>query len=130
MDEKQRHVCRYLRELESAQAADWLMQQYPTSADNWGEALIAMAHRSWEKPDQVRLARYYLAKIPHASALAYEAFASFMSVPTLIAVIKDQIPSSPEDRGLLEYHLVPVLRRKAFSDGDLAALRGLMDALS
>lgn len=106
------------------------MKHYPVSGSNWGEALLVVPHRSWEKRDQIRLAKYYLSKIPFASARGYEAFASFMSVANLVAVIRDYIPSSPEDRRLLEYHLAPVLCRKAESEKDLAVVRSFLDALA
>lgn len=130
MDEKQRQICDQLRELQSSEAAGWLMEHYPTSGGHWGEALLVMPHRSWEKRDQIRLAKYYLSKIPFASARGYEVFASFMSVASLISVIRDFVPPSAEDRRLLEYHLSPVLRRKAESDKDLAAIRSFLDALA
>lgn len=49
-----------------------------------------------------------------------------MSVTSLISVIRDFVPPSAEDRRLIEYHLAPVLRRKAESDKDMAAVRSLM----
>jgi hypothetical protein len=130
MDEKQRQICGHLRELQSSEAADWLMERYPISGVQWGEALLVMPHRSWKKRDQIRLAKYYLSKIPFASARGYEVFASFMSVTSLISVIRDLVPPSAEDRRLIEYHLAPVLRRKAESDKDMTAVRSFLDALA
>jgi hypothetical protein len=130
MDEKQREICAHLRELQSSEAASWLMAHYPTSSSHWGEALVVMPHRSWEKRDQIRLAKYYLSRIPFASARGYEVFASFMSVKNMIAVIRNYIPPISEDKKLLAYHIAPVLRRKAESDKDLAIVGSLLDALA
>lgn len=129
MDERQREICDHLRQLSSSDAATWLMEQFPTGASNWGEALIAMPHRSWEKPEQIRLANYYLAKIPYASARGYEAFASFMSIARLISVLGQHVPLAADDKRLLAYHLTPVLRRKAISDSDQALVRSFLDEL-
>lgn len=130
MDEKQRKLCARLRELQSSEAASWLMTCYPINSDHWGEALLVIHHRSWKKQDQVRLAKYYLSKIPFASARGYEAFASFMSVANLVTVIQDYIPSSSEDKRLLEYYLAPILRRKAQSEKDLAVVSNFLEALA
>lgn len=116
MDQRQRDICAHLRALSSTEAASWLMEHYPTSGDRWGEALLVMPHRSWKKQDQIRLARYYLSRIPYASARGYEAFASFMSLASLTAVLQDCIPESADTKDLLLYHLPPVLRRKPRSD--------------
>lgn len=130
MDEKQRAICAHLRELQSSEAAGWLMERYPTSSCNWGEALLFMPHRSWKKADQIRLANYYLSKLPFASAHGYEAFASFMSVANFIAVIQDRIPEDAEDKKLLKYFLAPVLRRKAKSAKDVDDINSFLDALA
>ena len=129
MDEKQREICDHLRQLSSADAATWLMEQFPIAANSWGEALAAMPHRSWKKPEQIRLANYYLAKVPYASARGYEAFASFMSTARLISALRQHIPSTADDKRLLAYHLIPVLQRKATSDSDQALVRGFLDDL-
>jgi hypothetical protein len=129
MDERQREICDHLRRLSSSDAATWLMEKFPTNTNNWGEALIAMPHRSWERPDQIRLANYYLAKIPYASERGYEAFASFMSIARMISVLRSYIPPAAEDKRLLAYHLGPTLRRKAMSDTDKALIRSFLDDL-
>ncbi|MGR2739666.1 hypothetical protein ACUY1T_14545 [Billgrantia sp. Q4P2] len=130
MNENQRLICTHLRELQSSEAASWLMDHYPNSSDNWDEALLVMPHRSWRKSDQIRLAKHYLSKLPFASARGYEVFASFMTVANLIAVIRGYIPADAEDKKLLEYHLAPVLRRKAESEKDLDAINSFLDALA
>ena len=129
MDEKQRAICAHLRTLSSAEAADWLFEHYPTSSANWGVALQAIPHRSWERCDQIRLAQYYLAGVPFASARGYEVFASFMSVPNLLAVLREYIPTRREDKQLLGYHLAPVLRRIAKSERDRAAAGSFLEAI-
>ncbi|MHA4867672.1 hypothetical protein ACXZ1M_08215 [Duganella sp. PWIR1] len=94
------------------------METFPLDASNWSEALRIMAHRSWKRPDQMRLARFYLKKMPFAAATPYEVFASFMSVPRLIAVIKEALPSTPAERQLVAYYVCRVLRKNIKTDRD------------
>ncbi|MRW83043.1 hypothetical protein GJ698_02930 [Pseudoduganella sp. FT26W] len=61
-------------------AATFLLEAFPLEALNHSEAFCVMVHSSWKRDDQIRLARSYLSKIPFASAMPYEAFASFMSL--------------------------------------------------
>lgn len=106
------------------------MERYPTSDGLWGEAVLVTPHRSWEKRDQIRLARYYLSRIPFASARPYEAFASFMSVASLTTVLQEFVPVSADRHDLLLYHLSPVLHRKARSDKDRAIVRNFLNSLA
>ncbi|WP_225908839.1 hypothetical protein [Pseudomonas lactucae] len=102
----------------SDQAAAWLLNRYPLTSDNWGEALLLLPHRSWKKPEQKRLADYYFKKIPFSSARGYQAFASIMSVKLMVACISDALPKDPSRIELVLYHLIPVLKRSAKNDVD------------
>ncbi len=108
MNEEQKILGQRLRLMESAEAADWLIATYPINSPNWGAALSLLPQRSWEKPEQWRLARYYLAKLPYASAKAYEAFNQIMPISRLAQVLSEYIPQSAEDKQLLLYHLFPL----------------------
>lgn len=50
MNERERVLCERLRAMESAEAAEWLISEYPMGSKNWGEALVLIPHRSWGKP--------------------------------------------------------------------------------
>lgn len=112
-----------LKELASQDAASFLMETFPIEAANYSEAFKVMAHRSWEKTDQLRLARFYLKKTPFVSSKPYEVFASFMSLPTLISVVKEAISNKPGERQFIAYHVAPVLKSNIKTEKD----RNLVD---
>jgi len=114
-----------LRKMESGEAADWLMERYPTTADQWGEAITIIPHLSWKRTDQVRLADYYLSRLPVASARAYQAFASFMKASLLIEVVSRYIPGE-NFIDLFEYYVVPVLTEAVKTPADREALQRLL----
>ena len=119
-----------LRRLTSSEAASWLMQTYPSSDPFHGIAFDLMRHRSWLRPDQLRLAEHYLTSLPFASARPYKAFASFMSVHRLISVIEKRIPSDVSRVPLLAYHLLPVLRERLQTSADRKAMDALIEKLN
>lgn len=112
-----------LNGLASEDAASFLMETFPIEAANYSEAFKVIAHRSWKKTDQLRLARFYLKKTPFVSSKPYEVFASFMSVSALISVLKETISDKPNDRQFIAYHVAPVLKKsiKTEKDRDLVA---------
>ena len=113
MDRKLIAQSSILRKMGSDDAADWLMDQYPIERPDYGNAIILLAHRSWKKRDQIRLADYYFQKIPFANSRPYEVFASFMSTSNLIKMLRKHLPNSTSDLDLLVYHLEPILRKKS-----------------
>jgi hypothetical protein len=119
-----------LRRLSSEEAANWLIEQYPVESENYGEAIVLLAHRSWKKSDQFRLARYYFRRVPFASSRPYEIFASFMSLSSFIKVIQERVPLNKEDRSLLVYHLKPVLKKKVSSASDEEMVNKLLSDLN
>lgn len=121
--------CDELRRLNSEDAANWLIERYPVESEDYGQAIAFLAHRSWKKSDQLRLARYYFRKIPFASSRPYEIFASFMSLSNFIKVIQERMPLSKEDRSLLVYHLEPVLKKKVNSASDEEMVNQLLSDL-
>lgn len=121
MDNLKKAQCEELRNLESEEAATWLMSKYPIESPDYGEAIMLMPHRSWKKADQIRLGKYYLQKIPFANGKAYEMFASFMPIQTMIKIIQEQLKEANVNVDLLLYHLTPVLKKyaKSASDNDV-----------
>ena len=119
MNEKEKKaICKSLTNMSSDRAATWLLNEYKFENENWYYSLIIMRHRSWKKSDQVRLAEYYLQRIPFASASGYEAFLSFMSVSNFVKSIEKYLPTSNSDKQLLKYYLLPLLNNKVSSDKD------------
>lgn len=129
MDQKLRTLIGDLRKMSSSQAADWLMDRYPAGSANWGDAMTILVHLSWKKAEQERLANHYLSRVPFASARPYEAFASFMQVSRLIDILRKGIPHDRRDRGLLEYHVGPVLARAARTPADHEAVQRFLSEL-
>lgn len=130
MDERLRALCRELARMSSAQAANWLMSEYPLSTANWGEALLLMPHRSWKRSEQKILARYYFKKIPFAQAKGYETFASFMSIPLLLECLMCHLPMAPEKNGLFIYHVAPVLKEAARNEVDHRMVIEFLDQIN
>lgn len=105
-----------IRSLASNEASDWIINKYPIDCDNYGQAFQIIGHRSWKKGDQIKLARYYLNKMPFANRQPYETFLSFMSVESFIGVVKECVPDNDQDVDLLAYHLKPAMRKAAKDD--------------
>lgn len=119
-----------LRNMESGEAADWLMEAYPLDHPDYGNAFRLLRGRSWQRADQFRLARYYLQKAPFASATPYEALCSIMAQKVFLQVMAEQLPASNEKRGLLRYHLEPLLLRLARSEADREEVEKFVAGLS
>lgn len=118
MNSEQRKLCLQLVKMESEEAAEWLMSMYPVQSEDYGLALLLIPHRSWRRSEQKRLARYYFKKLPFSGAMAYEAFASVMSVSSLLSCVKEFLPMSDADASLLLYYLIPTLKKYAKNDSD------------
>lgn len=119
-----------LKDLASEDAASYLMEIFPIEAENYGEAFKVMAHRSWKKNDQLRLARFYLRKIPFANSKPYEVFASFMSLPNLISVVKEAISNKPNDSDLIAYYVAPVLKDNIKTNKDRSLVEKFISELN
>lgn len=126
MDAQLKIQCEELRQKDSQRAADWLMSNYPVENVEYGNAIILMSHRSWKKIDQVRLAKYYLRKLPFSNGKIYEVFLSFMSVESFLKVIKEYLPTEKSDVMLLIYYLEPILKKSAKSGSDSELIRTFM----
>jgi hypothetical protein len=107
-----------IKKLASEDAASFLMETFPVEAENYSEAFRVMAHRSWKKTDQLRLARFYLKKTPFVNSKPYEVFASFMSLPSFISVVKEAISNKPNDLQFIAYYVAPVLVRSIKTEKD------------
>lgn len=119
MDKSLKDQAAELRKMESVEAAKWLITNYPIDDIEYGSAFALMKHRSWRKPDQITLARYYLQKIPFSNTKFYESFLSFMSLSSFLKAIKMFLPlENSSDTDLLIYHLKPALEGKAKSSND------------
>ncbi|TNF80348.1 hypothetical protein FGE05_21500 [Pseudomonas sp. ICMP22404] len=126
MDARQRALCKELRKMSSAQAADWLIGAYPLDSDDWGEAMVLLPHRSWGKTEQHQLADHFFKKLPFSGYRGYESFASIMSIASLIGCIEKALSDDAARRELLLYYLIPVLNRAAKSDPDRKMINELV----
>jgi hypothetical protein len=129
MDQRLELILKELRKMTSEEAADWLIQNCPITAENSGDAFLLLPRISWQKCDQLKLANHYLSKIPYASHKPYEVFASFMQLGKLISVMENFLPPNDTDKALLRYHLGPILNRAAKSDSDQIAASVFMDRI-
>ncbi|WP_131800186.1 hypothetical protein [Methylobacterium indicum] len=118
-----------LRKMGSNKAADWLIDQYSIENQNWGEAIAIIPHLSWQRADQIKLASYYLKKIPYATSKPYEAFAKIMKIQLLVKILDKYIPSDVSGKKLLAYYLIGVLRNAAKTEEDTNAIDKLLDKL-
>jgi hypothetical protein len=100
-----------LRSLTSSQAADFIINTYQLEDPEYYKAFQLIPRRSWKKEDQIRLALYYLAKMPFAQSGPYEIFSDFMSLHNFIKVIKTCLPNSKQGIELVLYHIEPILHK-------------------
>jgi len=130
MDERERNLCTKIRAMRSDEAANWLLETYKVGETGYGEAFLLIRHRSWAREDQVRLARYYLQRIPFASGQPYEAFATFMPIRTLVGIVRELLSNVSKDRiWLLQYYLCPLIKKKARTSQDIQAADELIAEL-
>ena len=118
MDTQLKALSEKLGRMTSEEAADWLLTNYSVDKAGYGDAIALINHRSWQRPEQIRLAKHYFRKLPFASSKPYEAFASFMSLKLFLKTVEECMPVSEADKKLLLYHLSPVLQKVAKSDPD------------
>ena len=92
MDEKNRKEASYIRSLSSEDAATFLIEQY---GHGWP---TTMAHRSWRKADQIRLARVFIQGRVHGNDRGYKDFLSFMSIDAFLKVVEEGLPRVAPDQ--------------------------------
>ena len=129
MDKNVKILGEELRKMNSDQAADWLMRQYALESPDWGGALDLIPHRSWARPDQIRLGRYYLSRLPFASAKPYKVFSGIMSFKNFVAIIRECLPKDGGRIDLLIYYLGPVLDEAAKTDEDRELAKSFINKL-
>ena len=120
MDAATRQELDELRKLPSHEAADLILERYPLDSAMWGNAITLIELLSWKVPDQVRLAEYYLSRLPHASDRGYSVFLNVMQLERLLAVIERNWPQNAADVDLLLYYLRPALKKASTNDRQAA----------
>ncbi|MCS3748613.1 hypothetical protein FHY18_004250 [Xanthomonas arboricola] len=129
MDEKIKALCDEFLKMESQDAVEWLISQFPAGSQNSGYAFQLIGHRSWRRADQKVLARHYFSTIPFASARGYEVFASFMSISSLLSCLNPYIPKERIKLDLMKYHLLPVLLKSAKNERDRVLVTKFIEEL-
>lgn len=127
MNEKQRVECLMISGMTSEQAAEWLINRYPISSEEYNEAFVLIPHRSWGRSEQRRLANYYLGKVPFAAGRAYEALASIMPARVLLKELVYYIPEENADVELMVYYLMPALSKCTRNNLDVRAVEEFKD---
>ena len=121
MNDADRREADHLRSLSSQAAATYLLATYPEHCP------ATLFHRSWRRPDQMRLARRCLQGVVPADGRLFEGFLGVMSVDLFLDVVAQGLPTVPANRlQLLAYTLLPVLKRAQMT----AAQRGRADAFA
>ncbi|OOV89528.1 hypothetical protein [Pseudomonas sp. MF4836] len=128
MDAQLNQQCATLRAMSSAEAAQWLLREYPAASPASAVALQLIPHRSWQRSEQRLLAEHYLT-LSFASARPYQAFCSIMPTRVLADWVAQRLPQSPRDRSLLAYLLLPTLKQNTRTERDAEAMERLAQAL-
>jgi hypothetical protein len=115
--------------MNSGEAADWIIERYPLDSLNSGEAMTVISHLSWKKPDQVRLAEYYLSALPFANSKPYEVFASLVPLYKLVDILAKYVPSDDWGKKLLGYHAKSILEGAVKTPKDRDALQSFIALL-
>lgn len=123
MNEKQHKIISELREMESSEAAEWLIKTHPK------DGCIYISKVSWRKPDQLVLANHFLSYIPHTSGRCYAQLLAIMSLPKFVAVLEKYIPKNNQDKDLLSYCLLPCLNKAAKTEKDHLAIQRIQGML-
>ncbi len=114
MNEKNRRELAYIRELSSEEAATYLIE-------NHSYAPVIMKHRSWKKPDQIRLSKAFVQGQVHATYRVYSDFLSFMSITLFLKVVEEGLAQIDPDRlDLLYYYFNIALGRAAKTEKQIA----------
>ncbi|WJY20395.1 hypothetical protein QTA57_11010 [Fontisubflavum oceani] len=108
MSPEQRSECERLRNLPSAEAAEYIVRM-SSSDEGTIDYVSIIPHISWGREEQFRLGRHFLHDIPHASDRAYRALISIMPAHRLATIISGMLPRKIKDISLLGYYLKPIL---------------------
>ena len=126
MNENERKEGIYIRSLGSEEAANYLLEKYYFGNLEPANIFKIIPQRSWKRPDQIKLCKYYMQNIPYANSIAYETFASFMSIKLLVRIIRD-IPIDASKADLLLYYLPHSLRKYARTEEDRIEISSLIE---
>ena len=125
MNPEQQKNCEILRSMDSKEAADWLLDVYRPSGP-----CFYVGKRSWKKAEQIRLAEYFLASIPHATDSCYKSLLSVMTVPTFVGVALTIIKNLKQnDFELLTYYLLGSVNDACNKQKDFDAFNVLKEHL-
>lgn len=118
MNKKDLKINEYVRALDSGEAADWVMDNYPVGSDLSGKGILIICCRTWKKKDQSRLANYYMSNKPYAHSRFYESFLKVMSIRNFINILEKKLPLNDKDLRMLAYCVIPVLKKYCRKGGE------------
>lgn len=121
MDAELWRIAAQLRRMPSGEAAEWLLAH-----EGRGTAVLLLGHVPLTRKDNLRLAKHFLTRLPHAHATTYKVFAERLSVPDFVAVIRENLPEDASGMDLLLYYLKPVLKTAIRSPQGEEAARTLI----
>lgn len=130
-EQEKRDFLQEARAMKSENAIKLIINKFPITSINYGEAFGVIPLISWKRREQVRLMKYYFQRIPFANARPYDTFLKFMSLDVFISVIKELVHNiKEEDKELLTYYLEPSLLKVAKNDQDLKKINALIKDIS
>lgn len=112
--------------MSSSDAAGYLIAHMSGDARQRHRALILVQHISWKPADQLRLARHFLGRHPHAHSTALAAFASFMSLKNFAKIVTEVWPSDPWHIDLFKYQLGGALQHYETSEENRATVAAIL----
>lgn len=101
-----------IQQLPSKEAANLLMENLPIESPDYSEAFQLIQNRSWKKLEQIKLANFYLQKMPFATPKPYEVLISIMDLVIFMTIIKEKWPTNIDSQELILYHLNTILKQK------------------
>ena len=110
MNDRQTKLQSQLLSFTSSEAFTWLVSNFsPDNGDDIGEALTLIAHRSWMKPEQVKLFDTYFSKSFPSGKRSLEIFSKIMSTKILAKKLESftnsDLKNDSSKLGLARYRL-------------------------
>lgn len=108
---KQAEILKQLRSFSSDEAARWIMNEYPLTAENYYDAFYLVSHLSWKKKNRQDLAMYYLSK-RYVSERPYESFLKIMPTHEFFMIINHIVEENQSeiDIDMLIYQIDALMR--------------------
>lgn len=102
--------------MSSEDALRSIFSSYPVDSEYYWMAFDLLSRRTWKRSDRIKIAKYYLKKMPFSGPKIYDFFSNFISVRDFIYALDENMPREANDRDLVFYFLLPILMRRVRTD--------------